>query len=1004
MIVNVLVVLATQSAQAYFPPYCYYGGGPGCYYYTFDSDGDGWDDSIDCQPFDPLAYPGAPELVGDGRDQNCDGVESCYVDDDDDGARLTLVVPGNDLDCTDPYEGVTSDPFDCNDRDAGISPLASEIIGDGIDQDCDGGEVCYVDADNDDYRTSSTITSSDSDCNDSGEALSSAGIDCNDSNSSIHPGASEVTGDGVDQNCDGSEVCYVDADNDNYRTSSTITSSDSDCNDSGEALSSAGIDCNDSNSSIYPGASETVGDGIDQSCDGTEVCYADSDNDDYRSTSTVTSSDTDCIDSGEATSSQAIDCNDSNSSIHPGATEIVGDGIDQDCDGDELCYADSDNDDYRTSSTVASADTDCNDSGEATASTTSGDCNDLNASVYPGAPETTGDGIDADCDGGEICWADSDNDGARTTGTRVSYDSDCSDDGEGVTSDPIDCDDADASVYPGAAEVVGDGIDQDCDGDETCYVDGDGDSYRTSSTVLSGDTDCSDAGEALAGAGIDCDDSDDQIYPGASDTTADGVDSDCDGEEVCYVDDDGDGARTDTTVVSTDGDCSDAGEALLGAAIDCDDTDDAVSPGATESPADGIDTDCDGSEDCYEDLDFDGVGGEAGTIVSGDLQCLDPGVSIEATDCDDADDGIYPGAYEIPCNGIDDDCDPLTLDDPDADGDGYYACVDDCDDSNSDVNPGASEVAGDGIDNDCDGTESCYEDADYDGVGSTNLAPSPAGDCSEAGVSALDTDCDDSNPDISPLAGETTCNGIDDDCDESTSDAPDADGDGFFDCTEDCDDSNPDVNPAATEIACNILDDDCDPSTIDGVDSDGDGVALCANDCDDLDPDVSPLQEEVLCSGKDEDCNAGTEDAPDDDMDGFTVCDNDCNDDSVTVNPGFPEIVCNGIDDDCDPATIDCYDTGDTGSTADTGPATTVDTRPTDTGTPSTTDTSTTGPTTDTQTGGTTTDPGTSSTGPNEKAPPPADPEYGCGCTSGGSAGWMLLPAALAGLVLRRRG
>jgi hypothetical protein len=75
------------------------------------------------------------------------------------------------------------------------------------------------------------------------------------------------------------------------------------------------------------------------------------------------------------------DCNDDNASVHPGATEICGNGIDDDCDGqvDETCGSpDNDGDGY----TVAQ-----------------GDCNDNNASINPGATEICGNGIDDDCDG-----------------------------------------------------------------------------------------------------------------------------------------------------------------------------------------------------------------------------------------------------------------------------------------------------------------------------------------------------------------------------------------------------------------------------------------------------------------------------------------------------------------------------------------------------------------------------------------------------------------------------
>lgn len=48
---------------------------------------------------------------------------------------------------------------------------------------------------------------------------------------------------------------------------------------------------------------------------------------------------------------------------------------------------------------------------------------------------------------------------------------------------------------------------------------------------------------------------------------------------------------------------------------------------------------------------------------------------------------------------MDNDCDPTTLND-DLDGDGYPVATD-CDDHNSAVNPGVIEVDGDGLDNDC---------------------------------------------------------------------------------------------------------------------------------------------------------------------------------------------------------------------------------------------------------------------------------------------------------------
>jgi hypothetical protein len=65
----------------------------------------------------------------------------------------------------------------------------------------------------------------------------------------------------------------------------------------------------------------------------------------------------------------------------------------------------------------------------------------------PADPDSDGDGAD---DGDEV---------ADGTDPRVPADDR---DGDGFRAD--DCDDGDATVYPGAPEVAGDGIDQDCDG------------------------------------------------------------------------------------------------------------------------------------------------------------------------------------------------------------------------------------------------------------------------------------------------------------------------------------------------------------------------------------------------------------------------------------------------------------------------------------------------------------------------------------------------------------
>ena len=176
--------------------------------------------------------------------------------------------------------------------------------------------------------------------------------------------------------------------------------------------------------------------------------------------------------------------------------------------------------------------------------------------------------------------------------------------------------------------------------------------------------------------GIDCDDFDATVYPGAPPICDDVPDQDCDGA-----------IDTDERDADLDGFSPCAG--------DCDDDDPLRAPDHEEAWCDGRDNDCvdDALDAPEQDADGDGVRPCEG-------------------DCDDDDPARTPNAEEA-CNGIDDDCDQRVDEDFDADGDGYPdadldACDGrpaetlDCDDADPWRNPGASEA--DGIDDaDCDG-------------------------------------------------------------------------------------------------------------------------------------------------------------------------------------------------------------------------------------------------------------------------------------------------------------
>ena len=89
-------------------------------------------------------------------DNNCSGVadenpdETWYIDEDGDGFE----APQGTLDCLSPgaaYTRTPNNPTDCVDQNPFINPDALEVFADQVDQDCDGFELCFTDADGDGY-------------------------------------------------------------------------------------------------------------------------------------------------------------------------------------------------------------------------------------------------------------------------------------------------------------------------------------------------------------------------------------------------------------------------------------------------------------------------------------------------------------------------------------------------------------------------------------------------------------------------------------------------------------------------------------------------------------------------------------------------------------------------------------------------------------------------------------------------------------------------------------
>jgi hypothetical protein len=193
----------------------------------------------------------------------------------------------------------------------------------------------------------------------------------------------------------------------------------------------------------------------------------------------------------------------------------------------------------------------------------------------------------------------------------------------------------------------------------SCFRDADQDGVTAdaAATTLSVDGDCTDAGEAsLLSAPVDCDDTNAGARPGGAEVAGNLVDEDCDGRLLCRLDGDHDGYAIEAVILSEDLDCADAGEAEQVTELDCDDTLPEVRPGAEELPANGQDDDCDGLVGCGPDADRDGYAAQEGAMVEASACPVGTVALSLGVDCDDVDNDIFPGAIDLPDNGVDEDC------------------------------------------------------------------------------------------------------------------------------------------------------------------------------------------------------------------------------------------------------------------------------------------------------------------------------------------------------------
>ena len=493
------------------------------YTYYSDNDNDGFGDANNsisvCSSVPPTGY------VTDNTD--CDDAKPLYADNDGDGFGTGAPVAcgvANNSDCNDADASVHSTQiyFADNDGDGfgdannSISVCSSTpptgYVTDNTD--CDDSKLLYADNDGDGFGAGSPVAcgiDNNSDCNDADATVHSSqtyfadndGDGFGDANNSISvcsstPPIGYVTN---STDCNDTKLLYADNDGDGFGAGAPVAcgvADNTDCNNDDASVNSGityyadndGDGFGDANNSISVCSSTPpigyVTDNTD--CNDIKLLYADNDGDGFGAGAPVA-----C---GVADNT---DCNDNDASVHSGITyyrDADGDGFGDannttsvcsstppigyvtnstDCNDTKLLYADNDGDGFGAGSPVGCG------------VNNNFDCNDADASVHSGITyyaDNDGDGFgdannsisvcssvpptgyvtdNTDCNDAKLLYADNDGDGFGA-GSPVSC---------GVAAN-TDCNDNNPAVHPGAVEICGNGIDDNCNGqvDEGCTVSG----------------------------------------------------------------------------------------------------------------------------------------------------------------------------------------------------------------------------------------------------------------------------------------------------------------------------------------------------------------------------------------------------------------------------------------------------------------------------------------------------------------------------------------------------